>query len=235
MTAAYSVWGNMGGQAYAMPVVTLTPIDAANQDYPLVWDPVNQALNWFPATFDIPSLAAVFPGNVSSLSGLIGAGVTPTSGINAALQTKDGLKFPATQISSTDPNVLDAYAEGTFTPVVSGTTVAGAGTYTTQLGKYTRIGNTVFFQIAITITAHTGTGNIAITGLPFAAANDGNAAALAVVSQNLALTAGSIAVALTTQNSTALNVQQSPTGGGALVAIPMDTAFTVNISGTYSV
>lgn len=78
------------------------------------------------------------------------------------------LQFPATQSASADPNTLDDYEEGTFTPVLQGTTLAGAGTYTTQTGTYTKIGNKVFFDITLVQTAHTGTGSIRISGIPFA-------------------------------------------------------------------
>jgi Pectate lyase superfamily protein len=54
----------------------------------------------------------------------------------------------------------------TFTPVVSGTSTAGTGTYTTQSGTVVQTGNTVHVQMEITWTAHTGTGNTVITGIP---------------------------------------------------------------------
>ena len=57
-----------------------------------------------------------------------------------------------------------------FTPVVVGSGTAGAGTYTTQSGIYSVVGRTVHFSIALVWTAHTGTGNIGITGLPAAVA-----------------------------------------------------------------
>ena len=79
------------------------------------------------------------------------------------------LKFPATQNASADANTLDDYEEGTFTPSLGGTT-----TYTTQLGKYTKIGNVVAVSFAVTVNA-IGTGSTTtMSGLPFsAAANHG--------------------------------------------------------------
>jgi len=58
----------------------------------------------------------------------------------------------------------------TFTPVVAGTTTAGTGTYTTQSGTVVQTGNQIHVQMEITWTAHTGTGNIAVTGIPSALA-----------------------------------------------------------------
>ncbi len=66
-------------------------------------------------------------------------------------------------------NALDDYEEGTFTPTVRGTITAGTGTYTTQTGKYTKVGNLVTVTVQLTWTAHTGSGSINIQPLPFTA------------------------------------------------------------------
>jgi len=84
----------------------------------------------------------------------------------------EGIKFTSNQ-ASTDVNTLDYYQEGTFTPVIEGTSAAGAGTYSGsgQVGEYTKIGTLVHCQIYLNWTAHTGTGNMKIAGLPFTAKN----------------------------------------------------------------
>lgn len=82
-----------------------------------------------------------------------------------------GLKFPGTQVASTDANTLDDYEEGTWTPAVEGETSAGTGTFTTQVGKYTKIGNLVHVEFNILHTSHTGTGGVKITGFPFTPAS----------------------------------------------------------------
>ena len=67
-------------------------------------------------------------------------------------------------------NHLDDYEEGTWTPAYS--TSGGSFTYDSATqGQYTKIGNvvTVYFRI-YTTSATVGTGNITITGLPFAEA-----------------------------------------------------------------
>lgn len=58
------------------------------------------------------------------------------------------------------------YNTGTFTPVLLGATTAGTGTYTHQVGKTTTIGNLIFFRLEVVISAHTGTGELRINGLP---------------------------------------------------------------------
>jgi hypothetical protein len=79
-----------------------------------------------------------------------------------------GVQFPATQSASADANTLDDYEEGTWTPVVAGGSTAGAGTYSSQEGTYTKIGNMVIVNCFINWSAHTGTGSFTVTGLPFA-------------------------------------------------------------------
>jgi hypothetical protein len=70
---------------------------------------------------------------------------------------------------TTGINFIYPVTRGTFTPVVAGTTSAGVGTYTVQWGRYTQEGKRVTAEMFLTWTAHTGTGNISVTGLPVAA------------------------------------------------------------------
>jgi hypothetical protein len=79
-----------------------------------------------------------------------------------------GVVFPATQVASADANTLDDYEEGTFTPQL----VFGGGstgmTFSTQAGRYTKIGRLVFIEIRLVLTAKgSSTGAAQITGLPF--------------------------------------------------------------------
>jgi hypothetical protein len=77
-----------------------------------------------------------------------------------------GIDFSATPGTGTSELLAD-YEEGTFTPVIAGQTSDGVGTYTNQIGRYTKVGRAVHFTIFVTWTAHTGTGNMLIRGLPF--------------------------------------------------------------------
>ncbi len=80
------------------------------------------------------------------------------------------LTFPATQNPSSNPNTLDDYEEGTWTPTPTALTVVGTATIT---GKYTKIGNTVFATIIVTSTTSTASnaGNTSFL-LPFGASQD---------------------------------------------------------------
>jgi hypothetical protein len=77
-----------------------------------------------------------------------------------------GIDFSATPGTGTSELFAD-YEEGTFTPSLSGTSTAGAGTYSAQDGQYRKIGNMVYVCILIVWSAHTGTGNFQLNGLPF--------------------------------------------------------------------
>ena len=78
-----------------------------------------------------------------------------------------GIDFSATPGTGTS-ELLSDYEEGTWTPSVGGT-----ATYTTQSGKYIRVGNAVSFNGRLKINS-LGTGSaFLITGLPFTSSNDG--------------------------------------------------------------
>lgn len=140
------------------------------------------------------------------------------------------IKFPATQNPSTDPNTLDDYEEGTFTPTIEGTTLAGVGTYSTQTGRYTKIGRVVTVEIYLTWSAHTGTGNLRVAGLPFASSSN---AIANIFNTNVTLTANNIMVGFT--NGLTFTINQIPTGGGSNTNVPMDTSGTIYINVTYMV
>ena len=148
------------------------------------------------------------------------------------LDVVNGVRFPATFVGSSEANVLDDYEEGTWTPTVVGITTAGVGTYTTQLGKYTKVGNKVSFVIKVVLTAHTGTGGMRINNLPFTCANDGMEVPCTITSLNLTYS-GQLACWVV-PNTTNLDLRSMATGGaGGVVA--MDGTCTIYISGTYMV
>ena len=163
-------------------------------------------------------------------SGRLLVGTTTANTSGAKLQTVDGITFPATQVASADPNTLDDYEEGTWTPAIAGTTLAGAGTYSVQVGRYTKIGNTVTAHFNLTWSAHTGTGNMLISGLPFTSANVTNLNPAAVAYANN-LTITGISVILVTANATTGTINSVNNGTAAALAI--DTAATLITTITY--
>ena len=81
--------------------------------------------------------------------------------------------FPATGIKltttpSSDPNTLDAYEEGSWTPSLVFNGGSSGMTYSSRSGQYTRIGRTVFFDASFNLSAKgSSTGSAVIRGLPF--------------------------------------------------------------------
>jgi len=76
-----------------------------------------------------------------------------------------------------DANKLDDYEEGTFTPAFAGSGGNPTVNYNTVVGIYTKIGNLVHIEIRlITNSVSGGSGNISITGLPFASRNNNGVA-----------------------------------------------------------
>jgi hypothetical protein len=63
--------------------------------------------------------------------------------------TGQGVRLSSTP-GSADPNVLDAYDEGTFTPVYNGTGIVGTVTFA---GAYQRVGNQITVYVTITTAA----------------------------------------------------------------------------------
>ena len=94
--------------------------------------------------------------------------VTGTYTLGGTPSVSSGIAFPATQSPSADPNTLDDYEEGTWTPSLGGNT-----SYTSQDGTYTKIGRVVFFRGMIVVNS-IGTGStFQFSGLPFNVAHVG--------------------------------------------------------------
>jgi hypothetical protein len=128
--------------------------------------------------------------------------------------------------------LLSDYEEGTFTPAISGTTTAGTGTYIAQVGVYTKIGRQVTTYGRVRISAHTGTGNMLITNLPFGLSGD--YAVGQILAGDLTLTALNYPIILMVGSaSTSIIIEQLPVGGGTDTAVPIDPACDLFFSITY--
>jgi hypothetical protein len=75
------------------------------------------------------------------------------------------IKFPATQVASSDANTLDDYEEGTYTPTV--VVSSGTPTYDYQEGYYTKIGRQVFGGGIIGISNSNALSGTISVSLPF--------------------------------------------------------------------
>ncbi len=139
-------------------------------------------------------------------------------------------------VVSASATVFDWYEEIIFTPVAEGSTTAGVGTYTVQSGNATRKGNTVTFRLAIGWSAHTGTGNLVIAGLPFTSASSGAPVPVIIYSDGLVIGAGKLLSGLISSSQTSIVMRTLDQAGGASALLALDTTVSVlDISGVYFV
>jgi hypothetical protein len=93
----------------------------------------------------------------------VGIGTNTFNTNGGVLQVSNGISFPASQSALTDPNTLDDYEEGTWTPGVGGTATYNG----TPAGNYVKIGKQVHITGRFDINV-IGTGSTAnVSGLPF--------------------------------------------------------------------
>jgi len=153
-------------------------------------------------------------------------------GSGVVLLSTGQLRFPSLQNASIDVNTLDDYAEGTFTPSLFGSAVTGAGTYTTRSGSFTKIGNKVIFAINLVWTAHTGSGTMNISGLPFTSNSD--VVAVSNFNSGISLNTGNLLQLFILASSSSLSIRQVPSGGGSSTTVAISSSGTIYASGVYT-
>jgi hypothetical protein len=157
-------------------------------------------------------------------------------GIGGATATTGGIQFPTTEVNVNNANNLDDYEEGSFTPVVVGSSTAGTATYSAQNGRYVKIGRAVNFNLYCDWSAGTGTGNLYIGGLPYVADAAGIYPACAIgETSNITLSANGIMTARVQISNTLIFISQYPAGGGTTSSVSYDGAGYVVLAGTYYV
>lgn len=125
------------------------------------------------------------------------------------------------------------YSKSTYTPTYLGASTAGATTYTTQDGFYTRIGRVVFFNGRVIWTAATGTGS-AIVSLPFTSnATTGMRYAINVYTTNVTFANGSIQA--TIAPNVAFFSMLSPATNAAGTVLAVEAAGDIIFAGWYCV
>ncbi len=126
------------------------------------------------------------------------------------------LAFPATQNPSANANTLDDYEEGTWSPGILFGGAAVSVAYTTQLGRYTKVGRLVTATGNLTLSSKgTSTGAAQIGGLPFTAANDGIYGAIATgVAIAMSSVTGGV-LGIVQPNTNRVNLYHSNNGAAA--------------------
>ena len=155
------------------------------------------------------------------------------TGGNLVFPLGQGINF-ATASGSGSSELFDSYEEGTFTPVVKGSTTAGTSTYATQMGAYTRIGNRVFFDISLSWADHTGAGFLKVGSLPYAPSGMFSSCSIGNFS-NIPLADSTYAIASVKHDAGEIEFREILVGGGSSGLVSMDAAGIIEISGMYSV
>jgi hypothetical protein len=113
-----------------------------------------------------PSIGAQADGLVLRTNG--STAVTITAAQNIKVNSGNGIDFSATSGTGTS-ELFDDYEEGDWTPTIFGAGTAGSYTFTTQYGRYTKVGNVVYVTAQLTInTVSTSlSGNVRFGGWPY--------------------------------------------------------------------
>lgn len=147
------------------------------------------------------------------------------------------IAFPATQNASADANTLDDYEEGSFTPTIT-SSGGGTPTYTTQVGRYTKIGNRVMFsaRVDLATVGSLAAGDVSMAGLPFATQNTaGLSHSFAVFAANLAATAATQVQTIAVHNSSTVALQKYAAGAATALQVSEITGTAIFvISGSYA-
>ena len=160
--------------------------------------------------------------------------VTPTTSTD--LVAVNGVKFPATQVASGDANVLDDYEEGTWTPVVIGTSTAGTASYGQQHGVYTKIGRLVQFSMYLDWSSGTGTGNLRLSGLPFTSNSSSAGTGCSIgFFYSLTFSASHFLIANVGAGGTYIEIRQGPVGGANDSPVGYDSNAGIQITGVYCI
>ena len=101
----------------------------------------------------------------------VGNGLSLADG-NLTVASGHGIDFSATgDGAGTDSSELfDDYEEGTFTPTFGTDGVASGAGYSEQVGRYTKVGRHVYYEISINLSSGTAnSSHVKISGLPYTA------------------------------------------------------------------
>ena len=180
-----------------------------------------------------------------NINGTVGA-TTPTTGafttmkastgaaVGGATPGAGGLAFPATAVSVADANTLDDYEEGTWTPAYA--TGFSAVTYGARTGTYTKIGRFVKLNLYINAGSATASGNISITGLPFATGSYSQNNYIGVVqvqSTSGTLAAGNVLMRIGDAGSTIFLQTQGTAGVASMAGSELGANSIINATISY--
>jgi hypothetical protein len=128
------------------------------------------------------------------------------------VQAVDNIKFPATQVPSSNPNTLDDYEENTWTPSLVPST-SGSITLSAAIGRYTKIGNMVtVFATVVVSSVSSPVGGLRLEGLPFPVGGNGGGT-FSPFAYGLAATATTSLVGVATAGTSYADLAKYAAGG----------------------
>lgn len=139
-------------------------------------------------------------------------------------------------------NRLAEREDGTFTPILEGSTTAGAPIYVARFGRYTRVANRVLWTCRISLSSIGGMlGSLRLGGFPFVVANAGGAEGSIAVGFFQGMNA-SVEIAgmsglhrVAANNANIYRTVPSAKNSQALAIADISDAFTIYASGQYEI
>lgn len=149
----------------------------------------------------------------------------------------DGIKFPATQVQSIDPNTLDDYEEGTWEAALAcGTSGTITLVATDNLMSYTKVGRAVTLcGLVVVDSVSSPVGALTMTGLPFtsmAGAENNARTVVAIRGNGLEATGATSMVGLIVGGSNVITIQHFAAGvcGDAAADIKAGSSVMINVT-----
>ena len=209
--------------------------DIFNFEYPTAGDRITMGLDGY------NSIMKLFASNGAQSIQLSAGGANSSffKGVNVELHNSNlvmatagsGIDFSATSGTGTS-ELFDDYERGSFEPSAAGTLTAGSGTYNSRSGLYVKVGQMVYAEGWVDMTGHSGSGNLKITGLPYASASLSTAIRpVPFYVTSLTVTSGAYVIGRIDNSSTEILLYEVLAGHAS--AIPLDTTFVAAFSATY--
>lgn len=140
----------------ADPGIDVTPIDTYLNADPTYFEVLKfSGGNWSPVADGSSLLDVANTGNRALSGDLSSTSPSPTEPVRVIISCAPS-HVAVSNASANSPGLLSYYEESTFTPTFRGSISDPTPTYTTQDGKYTRIGNVVHFRLLVSASASSG-------------------------------------------------------------------------------
>lgn len=197
-------------QAYDSELAALAGLTSAADKFPYFTGSGTAALA------DVSSAMRTFLTTSSSAN--LRSLITDESGTGALLFAGGNIGAATATSINFGQDSLDQYDIGTWVPVFTLQTVGDLSvSYATQSGNFTRIGRIAYinFELICTPTFTTGSGEIRLTGLPFAPANSEGQGSIVTISSGFTWPAGRTMVAPTASSGNYLILRASGSAVGS--------------------